>query len=128
MLYQSAQRLITPMPIHYDQAIAIAAAGLVVNLLCAWLLKDGHHHDHSHGHSHDHHHQDLNLRSAYLHVIADAATSVLAIIALFGGKIWGTNWLDPTMGIVGAFLVLIWAYRLLLDTGRVLLDADRSSL
>jgi cation diffusion facilitator family transporter len=124
MLYQSAQRLITPMPIHYDQAIAIAAAGLVVNLLCAWLLKDGHHHDHSHGHSHDHHHQDLNLRSAYLHVIADAATSVLAIIALFGGKIWGTNWLDPTMGIVGAFLVLIWAYRLLLDTGRVLLDAE----
>jgi cation diffusion facilitator family transporter len=107
------------MPIHYDQAITIAAAGLVVNLLCAWLLKDRHHH----GHSHDHHH-DLNLRSAYLHVIADAATSVLAIIALFGGKIWGANWLDPTMGIVGAFLVLIWAYKLLLETGRVLLDAE----
>jgi cation diffusion facilitator family transporter len=125
MLYQSAQRLIAPMPIHYDQAITIAAAGLVVNLLCAWLLKDRHHHGHSHDHSHDHHHHhDLNLRSAYLHVIADAATSVLAIIALFGGKIWGANWLDPTMGIVGAFLVLIWAYRLLLDTGRVLLDAE----
>jgi cation diffusion facilitator family transporter len=125
MLYQSAQRLIAPMLIHFDQAIAIAAAGLVVNLLCAWLLKDGHHHDHSHGHSHDHHHHhDLNLRSAYLHVIADAATSVLAIIALFGGKIWGANWLDPTMGIVGAFLVLIWAYKLLLETGRVLLDAE----
>jgi cation diffusion facilitator family transporter len=128
MLYQSAQRLIAPMPIHYDQAIAIAAGGLVVNLLCAWLLKDGHHHDHSHGHSHDyHHHHDLNLRSAYLHVIADAATSLLAIIALFGGKIWGANWLDPTMGIVGALLVLIWAYKLLLETGRVLLDAEMDS-
>jgi len=126
MLYQSTLRLISPMPIHYDQAIAIAAAGLVVNLLCAWLLKDGHHHEHSHGHehSHDHHHQDLNLRSAYLHVVADAATSILAIIALFGGKFGDANWLDPTMGIVGAFLVLIWAYRLLLDTGRVLLDAE----
>jgi cation diffusion facilitator family transporter len=129
MLYQSAQRLIAPMPIHYDQAIAIAAGGLVVNLLCAWLLKDGHHHEHSHGHSHSHdyHHHDLNLRSAYLHVIADAATSVLAIIALFGGKFWALSWLDPAMGIVGALLVLIWAYRLLLDTGRVLLDAEMDS-
>lgn len=124
MLYQSAQRLITPMPIHYDQAIAIAAGGLVVNLLCAWLLKDGHHHEHSHGHLHNHHHHDLNLRSAYLHVIADAATSVLAIIALFGGKFWDASWLDPAMGIVGALLVLVWAYRLLLETGRVLLDAE----
>jgi cation diffusion facilitator family transporter len=126
MLYQSTERLISPMAIHYDQAIAIATGGLVVNLLCAWLLKDGHHHDHSHGHSHshDHHHQDLNLRSAYLHVIADAATSVLAIIALFGGKIWGANWLDPAMGIVGALLVLVWAYKLLFETGRVLLDAE----
>jgi cation diffusion facilitator family transporter len=98
----------------------------VVNLLCAWLLKDGHHHEHSHGHSHshDHHHHDLNLRSAYLHVVADAATSVLAIIALFGGKFWGANWLDPAMGIVGALLVLIWAFKLLRETGRVLLDAE----
>ncbi len=124
MLYQSAQRLISPMPIHYDQAIAIAAGGLVVNLLCAWLLKDGHHHEHSHTHAHSHDHQDLNLRSAYLHVVADAATSVLAIIALFGGKFWAVNWLDPAMGIVGALLVLVWAYRLLLETGRVLLDAE----
>ena len=126
MLYQSAERLILPMPIHYDQAIAIAAGGLVVNLLCAWLLKDGHHHEHSHSHthSHEHHHHDLNLRSAYLHVVADAATSVLAIIALFGGKFWAVNWLDPAMGIVGALLVLIWAYKLLLETGRVLLDAE----
>lgn len=124
MLYQSTQRLITPIQIHYDQAIAIAVGGLVVNLLCAWLLKDGHHHEHSHDHSHNHHHQDLNLRSAYLHVVADAATSVLAIIALFGGKFWDVNWLDPAMGIVGALLVLIWAYHLLLDTGRVLLDAE----
>jgi len=132
MLYQSAERLISPSPIHYDQAIAIAIVGLLVNLACAWLLKDGHDHHHGHedrhghgGHGgHDHHHHDLNLRSAYLHVVADAATSVLAIVALFGGKFWGANWLDPAMGIVGAGLVAAWAYGLLRDTGRVLLDAE----
>lgn len=129
MLYQSAERLISPSPIHYDQAIAIAVVGLLVNLACAWLLKDGHAHHHGnenhHDHAgHDHHHHDLNLRSAYLHVVADAATSVLAIFALFGGKLWGANWLDPAMGIVGAGLVAVWAYGLLRDTGRVLLDAE----
>lgn len=129
MLYQSVERLISPSPIHYNQAIAIAAVGLLVNLACAWLLKDGHAHHHGneehHGHTdHDHHHHDLNLRSAYLHVVADAATSVLAIVALFGGKLWGANWLDPAMGIVGAGLVAVWAYGLLRDTGRVLLDAE----
>lgn len=129
MLYQSAERLISPSPIHYDQAIAIAVVGLLVNLACAWLLKDGHAHHHGHEDQHDqvghdHHHHDLNLRSAYLHVVADAATSVLAIVALFGGKLWGANWLDPVMGIVGAGLVAVWAYGLLRDTGRVLLDAE----
>ncbi len=125
MLYQSAERLISPTPIHYDQAIAIAVVGLCVNLACAWLLKDDHDHHHhdDHDHHHDHHH-DLNLRSAYLHVVADAATSVLAIFALFGGKLWGASWLDPLMGIVGAGLVATWAYGLLRDTGRVLLDAE----
>jgi cation diffusion facilitator family transporter len=129
MLYQSAERLVSPTPIHYNQAIAIAVVGLLVNLACAWLLKDGHTHHHGHDDhtdhgGHDHHHHDLNLRSAYLHVVADAATSVLAIFALFGGKLWGANWLDPVMGIVGAGLVAVWAYGLLRDTGRVLLDAE----
>ncbi len=128
MLYQSAERLISPTPIRYIQAIVIAAVGLSVNLACAWLLKGGraHHHGHENHHDHgghDHHHHDLNLRSAYLHVIADAATSVLAILALTGGMIWGANWLDPVMGIVGAGMVAVWAYGLLRDTGRVLLDA-----
>jgi len=126
MLCQSLERLISPTPIRYDQAIAIAAVGLLVNLACAWLLKGGHHHDHDHGHqqgSHSHHH-DLNLRSAYLHVVADAATSVLAIVALVCGKLLGADWLDPVMGMVGAGLVAAWAYGLLRDTGRVLLDAE----
>ena len=136
MLWQSVQRLIEPSAIHYDQAIAIAVAGLAVNLACAWLLRDGrgHHHHHGHhghhheaqgnDHGHDHHHHDLNLRSAYLHVVADAATSVLAIAALIGGKLWGAAWLDPVMGIVGALLVAVWAKGLLRDTGKVLLDAQ----
>jgi len=127
-VFQSIERLISPTTIHYDQAIAIAIVGLLVNLVSAWLLKDGHHDHHGHGHDHhdhDHHgHHDLNLRSAYLHVLADAATSVLAIIALFGGKLLGLAWLDPVMGLVGAILVSVWAYGLLRETGRVLLDAE----
>lgn len=137
MAFQSLQRLWSPAQIHYDQAIAIAVVGLAVNLLCAWWLHDspghahhqhdhapaahGHDHGHSHGHSHGH---DLNLRSAYLHVLADAATSVLAIIALLGGKLWGAAWLDPVMGLVGAVLVTAWAWGLLRDSGRILLDAQ----
>ncbi|MFM1642449.1 CDF family Co(II)/Ni(II) efflux transporter DmeF [Aeromonas salmonicida] len=142
MLFESVFRLLDPSPIHYQQAIAIALVGLLVNLACAWLLKDdqGHHHGHSHGHhdhnhdshqSHAHHdhadhhgHQDLNLRAAYIHVLADAATSVLAILALVGGMLWGADWLDPLMGIAGAVLVAVWAWGLLRDSGRVLLDAE----
>ena len=129
MLYHSVERLFAPVAIHYDQAILLAALGLVVNLVCAFLLRDSpdHHHGHEQ-HDHEHHdhdrHQDLNLRSAYLHVLTDAATSVLAIVALTGGKFWGADWLDPVMGLVGAGLVGIWAFGLLRDSGRVLLDAE----
>ena len=131
MLFQSAERLLSPGAIHYDEAILIAVAGLVVNLACAWLLRDdGHHHGHAHGqghqHGHDHHH-DVNLRSAYIHVVADAATSVLAILALLGGKLYGAAWLDPVMGIVGAFLVARWAVGLLRESGRILLDAEMNA-
>ncbi|HDS1769184.1 CDF family Co(II)/Ni(II) efflux transporter DmeF [Pseudomonas putida] len=128
MVFQSVERLLSPGPIHYDEAISIAVVGLAVNLTCAWLLRDDHHHHdhhgHGHHHEHGHHHHDLNLRSAYLHVLADAATSVLAIVALLAGKFWGASWLDPVMGLVGALLVALWARGLLRDTGRVLLDAE----
>ncbi|KJV35735.1 CDF family Co(II)/Ni(II) efflux transporter DmeF [Luteibacter yeojuensis] len=131
MAFQSFERLLNPLPIHYEQAIAIAVVGLLVNLACAWLLRDnhehhhhGHGHGHQHGHDHHHHHHDLNLRSAYMHVIADAATSVLAIVALIAGMAWGVRWLDPVMGLAGAVLVTVWAWGLLRDTGRVLLDAE----
>jgi len=130
MAFQSIERLISPQAIHYDEAIVIAVVGLAVNLVCAWWLRGHHHgHDHEHEHEHEHghehaHHQDLNVRSAYLHVLADAATSVLAIIALIGGKLLGFSWLDPVMGIAGAILVAVWAQGLLRDSGRVLLDAE----
>ncbi|UAK72877.1 CDF family Co(II)/Ni(II) efflux transporter DmeF [Aeromonas enteropelogenes] len=135
MLVESGERLLHPSEIHYQQAIAIALLGLLVNLACAWLLKDDHgHHHHGHDHhvhahhGHDHHehhgHRDLNLRAAYIHVLADAATSVLVILALVGGMLWGAAWLDPLMGIVGAGLVGVWAVGLLRQTGRVLLDAE----
>ncbi|SFN65525.1 cation diffusion facilitator family transporter [Dokdonella immobilis] len=127
MAFQSIERLITPLPIHYSQAIVLAAIGLAINLICAWLLRGHHDHGPGSGHHHDHahsHHHDLNLRSAYLHVLADAATSVFAIIALAAGMLWGARWLDPVMGIIGAILVTVWAIGLLRDTGKVLLDAE----
>ena len=131
MAFQSIERLFTPSPIHYSQAITIAIVGLIINLVCAWLLRSHHGHDHAghaHGHNHDHtHHHDLNLRSAYLHVMADAATSMLAIVALAMGIVWGAAWMDPMMGIVGAVLVTAWAWSLLRDSGSVLLDAEMNA-
>jgi cation diffusion facilitator family transporter len=128
MVYQSVERLVAPQAIQYEEAIVIAVVGLVVNLVCAWWLRDTHSHDHDHDHDHqqehDHAHADMNVRSAYLHVLADAATSVLAIVALGGGMLWGMGWLDPLMGIVGAALVSVWAWGLLRDSGRILLDAE----
>jgi len=113
MLVESIQRLLSPEVIHFNQAIAVAVLGLIINLLSAFLLQ---------GHDHSHHH-DHNLKAAYLHVLADAMTSVLAIIALLTGKALGWIWMDPMMGIVGAIIISRWAYGLLRDTSKILLDS-----
>ena len=121
MVIESTDRLINPLSIAFDQALIVAAVGLVVNGVSAWVLASTPH-DHGHGHGHDHH--DHNLRGAYLHVLADAVTSLLAIAALLAGKYMGASWLDPAMGIVGALLVTRWSYGLIRDTSRVLLDSQ----
>ena len=131
MGYISIVRLFQPLEIRYNEAILIAVIGLAVNLLSMLLLnikKENHHHHHhehdDHDHGHHHEHENLNLKAAYIHVLADAMTSVFAIFALLGGKLMGWKWLDPIMGIAGAFLVIRWTYFLLKETGVILLDKE----
>jgi cation diffusion facilitator family transporter len=136
MVEGSVERILAPQAIQYREAIAIAVLGLLVNIVCAFILGKAHNHGHSH-HGHDHHHaghghdhhdhtesKDLNLKSAYIHVIADAATSVLAIGALIGGWLLGWSWLDPVIRLLGAVVVAVWAKGLLVSTGKVLLDRE----
>lgn len=136
--WESVVRLLNPVAIAYDEAIVIAVVGLAVNIASAWLLHDGdhhhghdhghghgHHHDHDHGHhGHDHHghHRDHNLRAAYFHVLADAVTSVGAILGLLAGRFYGWAWMDAVMGIVGGIMIARWSWGLLRDSGAVLLD------
>ena len=133
--YQSIERLFNPIAIAFAEAIPLAALGLAVNLVSAWLLQaapdepvlghshqhGGHHHDHHHHHPH-HHNTDHNLRAAYVHVMADAAVSVLAVIGLSAGLILGWVWMDPVMGIIGMLVILNWSWSLVRSSGRVLLD------
>ena len=134
--FESFERLARPVPIAYGEAIAVAVLGLTVNLVSAWLLReshDDHHHGHSHdhGHAHDHAHghvhRDNNLRAAYIHVVADAATSVLAIAALVAAMLAQWTWADPLVGIIGAVVIASWAYGLIRDSGAVLLDVNRDT-
>ena len=123
MAVESVQRLLAPVAVAYDEALAVACLGLGVNLLSAFWLQGSSHDHHGHEHGHGHHH-DLNLRAAYLHVLADAATSVAAIVALLAGKFWALGWMDPTIGLAGAALVAAWSFGLLRDTASALLDAS----
>lgn len=121
---ESVERLITPADVRYGDALLIAIIGLVVNLICALILKDSHSHAHGHDHGHAHGHGDNNMRAAYVHVLADAATSVLAIAALAGAYYGGFGFLDPVAALVGAAVIASWSYGLIRDSAMVLLDAD----
>jgi cation diffusion facilitator family transporter len=144
--YEAVSRLFDPVPIKFAEAIPVACLGLAVNLASAWLLGAGHHHhghdhdhdhdhdhhdhghddDHAHDHDHDdhHHHRDNNFRAALVHVIADAAVSVLVIVGLLLAKSFGWLWMDPLAGIVGAFVIASWALTLIRDTSAILLDMN----
>lgn len=126
MVYEAIHRLINPETIIFNQALLVAVIGLSVNLVSAALLSSGGHDHHGHEHGH-HHHHDHNLRSAYIHVITDAMTSVLAIIALLIGKFFGQTWPDAVVAILGAIVILKWAYDLLISSGRLLVDYHPSS-
>jgi cation diffusion facilitator family transporter len=121
--YESLFRLAHPVAISYGEAIAVAVLGLLVNITSAWLLRDTHDHPHGSDHSHGHHH-DNNLRAAYMHVLADAATSVLAIAALVVAMYSGWVWADPAVGLVGSLVIASWAYGLIRASGAVLLDVS----
>jgi cation diffusion facilitator family transporter len=142
MAGESVHRFFEPLSIHFSEALGVASVALAVNLVCALILHGGgghhHHPGHEHGHGHDHHghgheaahghgHQDLNLRAAYLHVLADAVTTLLAIGALLAGKFFGWAWLDPAVGLVGSVVVFSWALSLLRATSGILLDRTPES-
>lgn len=152
IVVEAVQRLLNPKSIAFDEALGVAIIGLVINLICAYILRDshahgGHTHDHNHGHVHDHkhehshghshadehshghsHEQDHNIRGAYLHVLADAFTSVAAIFALIAGKYYGIAFLDPIIGLIAAAVILKWSIGLIRDTGWELLDGHASGL
>ncbi|MEX3581389.1 MAG: CDF family Co(II)/Ni(II) efflux transporter DmeF [Burkholderia sp.] len=139
--YEAFARFFAPVPIYFGQAIPIAVLGLLVNLASVWLLGGGHH-DHDHGHAHEHHgghdahdehdnhhhaapaatHRDHNMRAAYVHVVADAAVSVLAIVGLLLARAFGWVWMDPLAGVIGALVIANWSWGLMRDTGSILLD------
>jgi cation diffusion facilitator family transporter len=137
MAKEGIERLVTPVDVHFADALKVAVLGLVVNVVSAVVLMTGkgghshahdHGHDHAHDHSHDHHHHhDHNLKAAYLHVVADALTSVLAIIALVAGQYWNIRWVDPVVALVGSAIILKWGAGLLQECGRQLLDLHPST-
>lgn len=119
----SIERILKPLVIIYDYALIVAVSGLIINILSAFILGYDHRHNNQNEEHHHHHHEtDLNLKSAFFHIIADAVTSVFAILALFGAKYFHFNWLDPLMGIAGSILIFKWTFTLIKETSRILLD------
>ena len=125
--WESVGRLLHPVSIAFDEAIPIAMLGLGVNLVSAWLLRDEHDHRPEAARDHHHHHHDLNLRAAYIHVMADAAVSILAVIGLVTAREFGWLWMDAAMGIIGALVIANWSWRLARAAGAVLIDSQSNA-
>jgi cation diffusion facilitator family transporter len=121
--YESVQRILAPVAISFNEAIGIAVLGLAVNVVSAFLLREDHHdHEHHGSHRHGHGHHDTNIRAAYLHVLADALTSILAIVALLAARFYGWIWMDPAVGLIGAIVIASWSVGLIRSSGMTLLD------
>ncbi|PBN45136.1 CDF family Co(II)/Ni(II) efflux transporter DmeF [Sphingobium sp. D43FB] len=129
---ESGMRFLEPVQVAFGEATLVAIVGLIINIISAFLLGHDHSHDHGHGHDHDdghqHGHADNNLRAAYVHVLTDALTSVLAIAALLAGRYLGWWWLDPAVGILGSIVIARWAWGLMKDTAAILLDTAEPAL
>lgn len=124
IVWESAERFIHPKLISYNEAILVTVIGLVVNVICIMIMSDGHHHQ-CHTHHHEEHKENLNFKAAYMHILADALTSVMAIVALLMGKYFGLAFFDPLIGLVGGLIILKWAANLIKESFKILIDTPQ---
>lgn len=124
IIYESIERFINPTSISFNEAILVTVIGLAVNVICVFIMSDSHYHSHGHNACHHHHEhtENLNFKAAYLHILADALTSIMAIVALLLGKYFGLVFLDPLIGVIGGIIILKWAIGLLKDSFKILID------
>lgn len=128
IIFESVERLLKPEQIGFNEAIIVAVIGLIVNAASILIMGDNHHHHHHHAHEHHEHHEDYNFKSAYMHILADALTSVFAIAALLAGKYFNWIFLDPVVGFIGGTVICIWAFNLIKSTAAILVDCENKEI